>query len=316
MTRVWISGASGMVGSAISKELISRYQDWDIKGTSSKKVNLLDQVETKKFVLEFEPEIAILCAARVGGVQSNFMYPASFALENQMMQINTLNALVHAKVKKIVFIGSTCVYPKNSPLPLDTNSLFSGPLEETNKWYAMAKLAMISALDAVNIQYDIEVCSILPPNLYGPNDNFHDQDGHVIPSLLMRAHKAKLEKRKELVVWGTGTPQREVLFVEDLSDAVGLLLETQNVPKILNIGSGEERSIKEIAEAVCQTVGFKGSVHFDQSKPDGILRKPTDNSYMTSLGWSPSYNLEKGLTKTYDWLVANINGLRAKGVMD
>jgi GDP-L-fucose synthase len=132
----------------------------------------------------------------------------------------------------------------------------------------------------------------------------------------MRAHKAKLEKRKELVVWGTGTPQREVLFVEDLSDAVGLLLETQNVPKILNIGSGEERSIKEIAEAVCQTVGFKGSVHFDQSKPDGILRKPTDNSYMTSLGWSPSYNLEKGLTKTYDWLVANINGLRAKGVMD
>jgi GDP-L-fucose synthase len=316
MTRVWISGASGMVGSAISKDLISRFQDWEIVGTSSKEVNLLDQVETKKFVSAFEPDIAILCAARVGGVQSNFMYPASFALENQTMQMNSLNALVQSRVKKIVFMGSACVYPKNAPLPLATVSLFGGQLEETNKWYAMAKLAMISALDAVNIQYGIEVCSVLPANLYGPNDNFHDQDGHVIPSLLMRAYKAKLEQRDELIVWGTGSPRREILFIEDLADAVGIVLNSQNVPKVLNIGSGEERSINEIATAVCRTVGFQGVINFDPSKPDGILRKPTDNSYMKSLGWSPRYNLDTGLTKTYQWLLSNINGVRTKGVMD
>ena len=305
-----------MVGGAICKDLTSRFRSWEIKGTSSKNVNLLSQIETEKFVSEFEPEIAILCAARVGGVQSNFMYPASFALENQTMQMNSLNALVRSKVKKIVFIGSTCVYPKNASLPLTTDSLFGGPLEETNKWYAMAKLAMISALDAVNKQYGVEVCSILPTNLYGPNDNFHDQDGHVIPSLLVRAHKSKLEERNELIVWGTGSPLREVLFIDDLADAVGVVLESRDVPKILNIGSGEERSIKEIAEIVLQTVGFQGSLHFDASKPDGIMRKPTDNSYITSLGWSPRYDLEQGLTKTYEWFLSNVNGLRSKGVLD
>lgn len=238
---IWLTGAKGMVGSAILTKLNKPEFSYKIVSTGSSDLDLRDQYSTYSFVKKHKPKIAILTAARVGGVHSNSTYPAIFSLENQLMQVNALQALVDNGVQKVIFIGSSCIYPVGAPLPLSPESLNTGELERTNKWYAMAKLSMISSLDAVAEQYGTEVVTLLPTNLYGPNDNFHPLDGHVIPSLMIKAHQSKLNKFDSLNVWGSGKPLREVLYVEDFADAVLTVLKGNNLPRIINVGSGQDR---------------------------------------------------------------------------
>lgn len=312
---IWLTGSNGMVGSSILRKLTEQFGPNGVLATGSQDLDLRNQKTTYDFVNQHRPKIAILCAARVGGVYSNITYPAIFSLENQSMQLNALQALVDHGVQKIIFIGSSCIYPTNAPIPLSPTSLNTGDLEPTNKWYAMAKLSMIYSLDAVATQYGTEVTTLLPTNLYGPNDNFHSLDGHVIPSLLIRAHRAKLNKETELKVWGTGKPLREVLFVDDFADAIFTTLESKNLPRVMNVGSGEEFSIREIAEYVCDVTGFQGKLIFDTNKPDGAFRKLLDSTPIQTFGWNPSTEFKSGLSLTYKWLLLNYSSLREKGVL-
>jgi len=313
MSKIWLTGSGGMVGSSVLEDLMMNASGHDVVATKSSDLDLRNQQKTYDFVNELKPEIAILCAARVGGVHSNSTYPATFALENQLMQTNALQALVNNNVKKIVFIGSSCIYPSKAPMPLSPDSLNTGELEGTNKWYAMAKLSMIYSLDAVAKQFGIQVVTLLPTNLYGPKDNFHEFDGHVIPSLMIKAIRAK-GKGTPLKVWGSGKPLREVLFVQDFARAVTSVLESSNVPQVINVGSGQEFTIKEIAEQISKVVGFKGEIVFDESMPDGAFRKLLDSSEISSIGWNPKTSFEQGLVITHKWVTENILNLREKGV--
>jgi GDP-L-fucose synthase len=313
MKKIWLTGAGGMVGSSVLEQLKIHIRDHRVVATKSSDLDLRNQAKTYDFINELKPEIAILCAARVGGVHSNSTYPATFALENQLMQTNALQALVNNGVKRIIFIGSSCIYPSKAPIPLSPESLSTGELEGTNKWYAMAKLSMIYSLDAVKNQYGIEVVTLLPTNLYGPKDNFHEFDGHVIPSLMIKAIRAK-EKGTPLIVWGSGKPMREVLFVQDFARAVISVMKSSNIPQVINVGSGQEFTIKEIAELTSSVVGFTGELVFDESMPDGAFRKPLDSSEIRNIGWNPETNFEQGLMTTYKWIMENISNLREKGV--
>jgi GDP-L-fucose synthase len=302
-----------MVGSAVLEELKMNKSGYGVVATQSSDLDLRNQNQTYDFVDKVKPEIAILCAARVGGVHSNSTYPAIFSLENQLMQTNALQALVNNKVKKIVFIGSSCIYPSKAPLPLSPDSLNSGEFEGTNKWYAMAKLSMIYSLDAVAKQYGTEVVTLLPTNLYGPKDNFHEFDGHVIPSLMIKAIRAK-ENGTALRVWGSGKPMREVLFVQDFARAVVSVMENSKIPQVINVGSGQEFTIKEIAEKISKVIGFTGELLFDESMPDGAFRKPLNSNEIREIGWNPLTSFEEGLVKTYEWMTENVTNLREKGV--
>lgn len=314
MKKIWLTGSGGMVGSAVLEELIRiNNESYQIHATASSDLDLRDQQSTYKYVDSLKPDIAILCAARVGGVHSNSTYPAVFALENQLMQANALQSLVNNGVKKVIFIGSSCIYPSKAPIPLSPESLNSGDFESTNKWYAMAKLSMIYSLDAVAKQYGIEVVTLLPTNLYGPRDNFHELDGHVIPSLMVKAIKAR-EQARPLSVWGSGKPMREVLFVDDFAKAVVATMNATNLPPVVNIGSGEEFSILEIASKVKHTVGLSQDIVLDPMMPDGAFRKPLDSSVIRSIGWSPKISFDEGLARTYKWMSENMSNLRRKGV--
>lgn len=314
MKKIWLTGSGGMVGSAVLEELLrSDNGRYELHTTTSSDLDLRDQKSTYKYIDSLRPDIAILSAARVGGVHSNSTYPAVFALENQLMQTNALQALVNNGVKKVIFIGSSCIYPSNAPIPLSPESLNTGEFEGTNKWYAMAKLSMIYSLDAVAKQYGVEVVTLLPTNLYGPKDNFHELDGHVIPSLMIKAIRAR-EQGTPMSVWGSGKPMREVLFVEDFAKAVVTTLKATNLPPVINIGSGDEFSILEIASKVKQAVGFDGEIILDEKKPDGAFRKPLDSSVIRSIGWSPMISFDEGLARTYKWMSENKSSLRQKGV--
>ena len=308
-SRILLTGASGMVGSHINNELRTN-GFMNIIATSSKDVDLRNQEQVHALVNRTLPEVAILCAARVGGVLANSSYPATFAIDNLLMQTIILDELVKVQTKKILFVGSSCIYPKLAPLPLTPDSLMTGKLETTNSWYAMAKLSMISALEGVRLQHGIETLTVLPTNLYGTGDNFNLTNGHVIPSLLLRAHNAKENKDLELEVWGTGNPLREVLYVGDFAKAIVKILQLPNLNPIINIGSGEELTISALANAIATTVGFEGQIIFNQNKPDGVYRKLLDSTYIRNLGWKPTTSLIKGLKSTYDWLLVNSESLR------
>lgn len=304
-----------MVGGSLYRQMQEEKNNYEIIGTTSRDLNLLNQNDVENYVGLNKPDIAILCAARVGGVLSNSKYPATFALENQIMQVNAVHSLIKNGIKRIIFIGSSCIYPVAAPLPLNPSSLGEGKLEATNQWYAMAKLSMISILDAVNKQYGISVSTLLPTNLYGPNDNFHLEDGHVIPGLIHKAHLAKINAESTLKVWGTGNPYREVLFVDDFARSVLSVLNDLESPAVLNVGSGEEFQIRDLAQAICDVVGFKGDLEFQSSKPDGNFRKSLDSSDIRKLGWEPKVNLENGLKITYEWFKSNYESIRQKGVL-
>ena len=266
---------------------------------SREDADLTRQEEVERWMNANRPQVVFLAAAKVGGIQANNSYPAQFLYENLMIEANIIHAAFKAGVEKLVFLGSTCIYPKLAPQPIPEEALLTGPLEPTNEWYAIAKIAGIKLCQAYRKQYGCDFIAAQPTNLYGPGDNYDLETSHVLPALLRKAHEAKVSGAKALTVWGSGNPLREFLHVDDLADAVVFLAKHYSGEGHINVGSGEEVSIRELAETICKVVGFDGALEFDASKPDGTPRKLSDVSKLKSLGWNIAQGLEDGLQDTY-----------------
>jgi len=262
-------------------------------------LDLINQAAVQAWMKVQKPDVVFLAAAKVGGILANSTHPAAFLYENLIVQANVIHAAHEVGVKKLIFLGSTCIYPKLAPQPIKEESLLTGPLEPTNEWYAIAKIAGIKLCQAYRLEHGDDFISAQPTNLYGPGDNFDLNSSHVVPALLRKAHEAKRSGAKELVVWGTGKPLREFLHVDDLADAVVHLAQSYSDSGPINVGSGSEVSIQALAELVCKVVGFKGALVFDAAKPDGTPRKLTDTTRLKALGWNRARSLEEGLAQTY-----------------
>ncbi|MGB5216292.1 MAG: GDP-L-fucose synthase [Anderseniella sp.] len=294
---VWVAGHRGMVGSALVRRLQS--EACSVLTAGREDADLTRQEEVEGWMNANRPQVVFLAAAKVGGIQANNSYPAQFLYENLMIEANIIHAAFRADVEKLVFLGSTCIYPKLAPQPIPEEALLTGPLEPTNEWYAIAKIAGIKLCQAYRKQYGCDFIAAQPTNLYGPGDNYDLETSHVLPALLRKAHEAKVSGAKALTVWGSGNPLREFLHVDDLADAVVFLAKHYSGDGHVNVGSGEEVSIRELAEAICKVVGFDGALEFDASKPDGTPRKLSDVSKLKSLGWNIAQGLEDGLQDTY-----------------
>lgn len=307
--RVYIAGINGMVGSAIARRLKKR-QDIDVLGLSSTELDLLDQKKTYESLLPLKIDVLIMAAAKVGGIKSNSDFPVDFINNNLSIQLNLLQAAHELGIKRVLFLGSSCIYPRNCPQPIKEDYLFSGKLEETNKAYATAKIAGIAQIQAYREQYGLDWVSAMPCNLYGIGDYFNEERGHVIPSLIQRFHTAVENNLEQITVWGSGNPVREFLYVDDFAAAVEILLEKYNGDSHINIGTGTEISIKTLVDLVARITDYKGEVNWDISKPDGTPRKVLDNSKIHNLGWEPITHLGKGLELTYSWYRDNLNKVR------
>ena len=295
--KIYLAGHRGMVGSALERKLFaSGYSN--IITRSSKDLDLRNQEAVNKFFELEKPDIVILAAAKVGGIHANNTYRAEFVYDNLMMEANIIHAAYLNKVKKLLFLGSSCIYPKLAPQPLKEEYLLSGYLEPTNQPYAIAKIAGIELCDSYRAQYGCNYISAMPTNLYGTNDNYHPENSHVLPALIRRIILANKNNEPTVTIWGTGTPRREFMHVDDLADACFFLLQNYNEADILNIGWGEDVSIKEIAELIAAEVGYKGSLVFDTTKPDGTPRKLMDTTKINNLGWKPSITLKEGIRRT------------------
>lgn len=299
--RVWVAGHRGMVGSAIVRRL--QREDCEILTVDRRDVDLRDQASTRKWVTDTKPDVIFLAAARVGGILANDTYPADFLYDNLMIEANVIEAAYRAKVGKLLFLGSSCIYPKLAPQPIPEEALLTGPLEPTNEWYAIAKIAGIKLVQAYRKQHGCDFISAMPTNLYGPGDNFDLDSSHVIPALIRKAHEARLNGEKELVIWGSGTPRREFLHVDDCADASVHLVKSYSGDSHINVGFGEDLSILELAKLICGTVGFAGRIACDLSKPDGTPRKLMNAGKIRALGWAPQISLRDGLAGTYRWYV-------------
>jgi GDP-L-fucose synthase len=295
--KVWVAGHRGMVGGALMRRLGS--EGCDLVTISRDQVDLVRQNAVETWLEAEKPDCVFLAAAKVGGIQANNTRPAEFLYENMMIEANIIHAAYQVGVKKLVFLGSTCIYPKMAPQPIPESALLTGPLEPTNEWYAIAKIAGIKLCQAYRRQYGCDFIAAQPTNLYGPGDNYDLESSHVLPALLRKAHEAKLSGAEELMVWGSGSPRREFLHVDDLADAVVHLAKFYSDEEHVNVGSGAEVTIKELAELVCETVGFQGHLRFDVSKPDGTPRKLSDVSKLHGLGWNLARPLRIGLNQTY-----------------
>ncbi len=295
--RIFVAGHRGMVGSALMRRL--QNDKAALLTTTRAECDLVNQAAVQSWMKANKPDVIFLAAAKVGGILANSTYPAAFLYENLMIEANVIHAAHQVGVKKLVFLGSTCIYPKMAPQPIKEESLLTGPLEETNEWYAIAKIAGIKLCQAYAREYGDDFISAQPTNLYGPGDNYDLNGSHVVPALMRKAHLAKNLGAKEMVVWGSGTPLREFLHADDLADAAVHLAKNYSGPVPINIGSGAEVSIRELAEMVCKVVGFKGQLVFDASKPDGTPRKLTDTTRLKALGWNRARGLEQGLSETY-----------------
>ncbi|MFZ1378082.1 MAG: GDP-L-fucose synthase [Saprospiraceae bacterium] len=297
-SKIYIAGHRGMVGSAILRNLRNKgYTNFILK--TSHELDLRDQKSVNDFFKEYQPEYVFLAAAKVGGIIANNSYRAEFLYDNLMMESNIINAAHQSKVKKLLFLGSSCIYPKFAAQPLKEESLLSDYLEQTNEPYAIAKIAGIKLTEAYRDQYDCNFISAMPTNLYGTGDNYHPQNSHVIPGMIHKFYKAIQENKSEVELWGTGTPMREFMHSDDLAEALVFLMNTYNERQFINIGTGEEVSIKRLAEMIKATTGFKGQIHFDTTKPDGTPRKLMDSSKIKSLGWQPRIGLNDGLERTW-----------------
>ncbi|KAG6673270.1 hypothetical protein I3842_16G102700 [Carya illinoinensis] len=303
--KICVLGHRGLVGSAIVRKLQHLGFTYLLLRTHSE-LDLTRQNDVETFFAAEKPRFVILAAAKVGGIHANSTYPADFIAVNLQIQTNVIDSSYRHGVQKLLFLGSSCIYPKFAPQPIPEDALLTSPLEPTNEWYAVAKIAGIKMCQAYRIQYGWDAISAMPTNLYGPNDNFHPENSHVLPALMRRFHEAKAKKAKEVVVWGTGSPLREFLHVDDLADAVIFLMESYSGLGQLNVGSGKEVSIKELAELVKEVVGFEGELVWDASKPDGTPRKLMDCSKLAELGWSPKISLKDGLADTYKWYLENV----------
>lgn len=307
--KIYIAGHQGLVGSAIVRQLESRGFDNLIVRTHQE-LDLTNQVEVQAFFKEENPDYVILAAAKVGGIYANNTYPADFIYQNIMIEANVIHSAYETKVKRLLFLGSTCIYPKESVQPMPERALLAGQLEPTNEPYAIAKIAGIKLCESYNRQHGTDFRSVMPTNLYGINDNFHPENSHVIPALIRRFHEAKINHKSEVAVWGTGNALREFLYVDDMANASLFILEldkevyqasTKPMLSHINIGTGIDVSIQEVAEIIKQIVEYKGQIIFDRSKPDGAPRKLTNVSRLASLGWRHTTNITEGLKKTYHW---------------
>ncbi len=297
--KIYVAGHRGMVGSAVYRKLVKEgFQNIVVK--TSKELNLTQQQDVALFFEQEKPAYVFLAAAKVGGIQANNTYRGQFLYENLMIQSNVIHQSYMHGVKKLVFFGSSCIYPKLAPQPLIEESLLTGELEPTNEPYAIAKISGIKMCEAYRDQYQCNFVSIMPTNLYGYNDNYHPANSHVLPALIRKFHEAKVSSSPFVEIWGTGTPLREFLFVDDLADAAYLVMEKYNEKQFLNIGSGTDLSIKDLALLVKKVVGYEGELQFNAEKPDGTPRKLMDISKITSWGWEPKIALEKGISLAYN----------------
>jgi GDP-L-fucose synthase len=288
-----------MVGSAIVRRLAG--EDVEILTVDRRDVDLREQDAVRKWVARAKPEVIILAAAKVGGILANDSYPADFLFDNLVIETNVIQAAHQADVEQLVFLGSSCIYPKFAPQPIKEDALLTGPLEPTNEWYAVAKIAGIKLCQAYRRQYGRHYISVMPCNLYGLNDNFDLSTSHVLPALIRKFHAAKAAGKTEVVVWGTGTPLREFLYVDDLADAVVFLMDRYDGSEPINCGAGSDVSIRQLAEMIGRVTGFEGKLVFDASKPDGTPRKLMDSSRLAALGWRPKTSLEVGIREVYRW---------------
>tara|TARA_B100000989_G_scaffold109721_1_gene80532 strand:- start:12521 stop:13498 length:978 start_codon:yes stop_codon:yes gene_type:complete len=312
--KIYIAGHTGLAGSAILRQLKTRgFKNLLLR--THKELDLTIQAKVEKFFYQEKPDYVFLAAAKVGGIQANNTFPADFIYKNMMIQANVIKSAYENKVKRLLFLGSTCIYPKNISQPMREDSLLTNVLEPTNEPYAIVKIAGIKLCESYNRQYGTDFRSIMPTNLYGINDNFHDENSHVVPALIHRIHKAKINGDSDVVVWGTGRVMREFLYVDDMAIASLFILEidkktynTYTMPTLshINVGTGKEISIYELAKTIKEIVGYKGKLVFDKTKPDGPLRKLVDISLIKKLGWTHKVNLKKGLLNTYQWYLNNL----------
>lgn len=304
-TKVYVAGHNGLVGSAIVRALEAAGAG-EIIGWSSKELDLRDRQATFDAITEAKPDIIIDAAAKVGGIMANSTFPVEFLRDNALIQTNVMDAAHSIDVDRLLFLGSSCIYPRHATQPIRESSLMTGPLEPTNQAYAMAKISGIYYIEAHRTQYGRHWISAMPTNLYGPRDNFDLQSSHVLPAFIRRFHEAKVAGAPCVTVWGTGAPRREFLHVDDLANACLMLLSNYDSEQTINVGCGEDLPIKELAETVADVVGFTGTIEWDSSKPDGMPRKLLDTSRINALGWKPQISLRDGLTSTYAWYLENV----------
>jgi len=297
--KIFVTGHRGMVGSAIVRQLRDSGYD-NILTKTRAELDLLDQRAVEDFLLKHKPDYIFIAAAKVGGIHANNVYRADFIYQNLLIEANLIHGAHRADIQRLMFLGSSCIYPRDCPQPIREDYLLTGPLEPTNEPYAIAKIAGIKLAESYNQQYGRQYVSVMPTNLYGPNDNYDLSTSHVLPALLRKAHQAKLNGDQEYVVWGSGLPRREFLYVDDLADACVFLMEQDYAGPLLNVGTGEDVTIKELAEIVMQTVGFEGRIVFDSSKPDGTPRKLLDVGRLANLGWKARTRLQDGIRLAYD----------------
>ena len=297
--RVWVAGHRGMVGSALLRRL--KQENCELLTIERQKLDLRRQQAVEEWMKERRPQAVFLCAAKVGGILANDAEPASFLYDNLAITVSVVHAAAANGVEKLLYLGSSCIYPKFAPQPIAESALLTGPLEATNEWYAVAKIAGLKLCQAYRRQFGCDFVSAMPTNLYGPGDNFDLKSSHVIPALIRKAHDAMRQGRAELVIWGSGTPRREFLHVDDAADALVRLMTHYSAESHVNVGSGSDVSILELAKLIARVVGFSGEVITDRSKPDGTPRKLLDSSKLASLGWRPRIGLAEGLASTYAW---------------
>lgn len=300
--RIFVAGHRGLVGSAIVRRLrAAGYSELLVR--SSSELDLRNQAAVENFFTTERPEQVVLAAAKVGGIHANDTFPADFIRDNLQVQTNVIDSAYRHGARKLVFLGSSCIYPKLAPQPMSEDSLLTGPLEPTNEWYAIAKIAGLKMCQAYARQYGFRAITLMPTNLYGPGDNFDLQKSHVLPALIRKFHDAKVAGEQSVTVWGTGTPRREFLHVDDLADACVYLMEHYESEQPVNIGWGEDLSIRELATLIQHVVGYSGALRFDTSKPDGTPRKLLDVSRLNALGWRPKVSLRDGIGETYRWFL-------------
>jgi GDP-L-fucose synthase len=306
--RIFVAGHRGMVGSAIVRYLA--HYKCDIITADRAEADLERQEQTEAFLSAIKPDVVVVAAAKVGGIHANDAYPAEFIAKNLAIALNTIQGSYKAGVRKLLFLGSSCIYPKFAVQPMREEELLSGPLEPTNEWYAMAKIAGIKLCQAFRRQYGCDFISLMPTNLYGPGDNYHPDNSHVLPALIQRIHKAKKDLAPTVTVWGSGTPRREFLFVDDVARACLFVLEHYTGESHLNVGSGDEVTIADIAKLVAEVIGYQGNLLFDVSRPDGTPRKLLDSSKLIKMGWRPCTPLRRGIELTYSEFAAGKNRMQ------
>ena len=308
-SKIYIAGHNGMVGSAIWRTL-ERKGYTNLVGKSSSALDLRNQAAVKDFINQEKPDVIIDTAARVGGILANNDYPYTFLMENLQIQNNLIDSALQAGIEKFIFLGSSCIYPKLAPQPLKEEFLLTGELEPTNEWYAIAKITGVKACQAIRKQFGKDYVSLMPTNLYGTNDNFDLNTSHVLPAMIRKFHEAKENNHSPVTLWGSGTPMREFLFVDDMAAAVVFALENKLPHYLYNVGTGEDLTIKELAKTIQKITGHQGEIIWDSSKPDGTPRKLMDISKMHALGWKHQVELEEGIQRTYDWFVENVKNVK------